>query len=41
MTKQAKGDRGDVHLHFDEGSTTHTENNPLDLAVERIAVELK
>jgi hypothetical protein len=41
MTKQAKGDRGEVRLHLDEGSTTHTENNPLNLAVERIAVELK
>ena len=30
MTKQAKGDRGDVRLHFDEGTTTHTENNPLN-----------
>lgn len=41
MTKQAKGDRGEVRLHLDEGATTHTENNPLNQAVERIAVELK
>jgi hypothetical protein len=41
MTKQAKGDRGEVRLHLDEGTTTHTENNPLNQAVERIAVELK
>jgi hypothetical protein len=30
-----------VRLHLDEGTTTHTENNPLNKAVERIAVELK
>jgi mannose-6-phosphate isomerase-like protein (cupin superfamily) len=41
MTNQAKGDRGEVRLHLDEGATTHTENNPLNQAVERIAVELK
>jgi len=41
MTPQAKGDRGEVRPHLDEGTTTHTENNPLDRAVERIAVELK
>jgi mannose-6-phosphate isomerase-like protein (cupin superfamily) len=41
MTKQAKGDRGEVRPHLDEGTTTHTENNPLNQAVERIAVELK
>ena len=41
MTKQAKGDRGEVRLHLDEGTITHTENNPLNQAVERIAVELK
>jgi hypothetical protein len=41
MTQQAKGDRGDVRPHLDEGSTTHTENNPLNKPVERIAVELK
>jgi quercetin dioxygenase-like cupin family protein len=41
MTPQAKGDRGEVRLHLDEGTTTHTENNPLNKAVERIAVELK
>ena len=41
MSKQAKGDRGEVRLHLDEGTTTHTENNPLNQAVERIAVELK
>jgi mannose-6-phosphate isomerase-like protein (cupin superfamily) len=41
MTNQAKGDRGEVRLHLDEGSTTHTENNPLNQPVERIAVELK
>ena len=41
MTRQAKGDRGEVRPHLDEGTTTHTENNPLNLAVERIAVELK
>jgi hypothetical protein len=41
MTKQARGDRGDVRLHLDEGTVTHTENNPLDQPVARIAVELK
>jgi quercetin dioxygenase-like cupin family protein len=41
VTKQAKGDRGDVRLHLDEGTTTHTENNPMNELVERIAVELK
>ena len=41
MTKQAKGDRGEVRPHLDEGTTTHTESNPLNQAVERIAVELK
>jgi mannose-6-phosphate isomerase-like protein (cupin superfamily) len=41
MTHQAKGERGEVRLHLDEGRTTHTENNPLNQAVERIAVELK
>jgi hypothetical protein len=41
MTQQAKGDRGEVRPHLDEGTTTHTENNPLNQAVERIAVELK
>jgi hypothetical protein len=41
MTRQAKGDRGEVRPHLDEGTTTHTENNPLNQAVERIAVELK
>lgn len=41
MTPQAKGDRGEVRPHLDEGTTTHTENNPLNQAVERIAVELK
>jgi mannose-6-phosphate isomerase-like protein (cupin superfamily) len=41
MTDQAKGNRGDVRLHLDQGTTTHTENNPLNQAVERIAVELK
>ena len=41
MTKQAKGDRGEVRLHLDEGTITHTENNPLNQPVERIAVELK
>lgn len=41
MTKQTKGDRGEVRLHLDEGTTTHTENNPLKQPVERIAVELK
>jgi hypothetical protein len=41
MTHQAKGERGEVHLHLDEGTTTHTENNPLNQPVERIAVELK
>jgi hypothetical protein len=41
MTPQAKGDRGQVSPHFDEGSRTHVENNPMDWRVERIAVELK
>lgn len=41
LTPQAKGDRGQVNPHFDEGTVTHTENNPLNLPVERIAVELK
>jgi hypothetical protein len=41
MNKQAKGDRGGVNLHLGEGVTTHLENNPLNHAVERIAVELK
>jgi quercetin dioxygenase-like cupin family protein len=41
VTKQAKGDRGEVRLHLDEGTTTHTENNLMNELVERIAVELK
>jgi hypothetical protein len=41
LTPQAKGDRGQVNPHFDEGTVTHTENNPLNLPVERVAVELK
>lgn len=41
MNQQAKGNRGNVNLHLDEGTTTHTEHNPLDQAVERIAIELK
>jgi mannose-6-phosphate isomerase-like protein (cupin superfamily) len=41
MTPQAKGDRGQVNPHFGEGTVTHTENNPMDWPVERVAVELK
>jgi hypothetical protein len=41
MTPQAKGNRGDINPHMNEGTVTHTENNPIDRAVERIAVELK
>jgi hypothetical protein len=41
LTPQAKGDRGQVNPHFDEGTVTHTENNPMDWPVERVAVELK
>jgi hypothetical protein len=41
MTSQTKGNRGDINPHMNEGAVTHTENNALDKAVERIAVELK
>ena len=38
LTDQAKGKAGEVRL---DGPMTHTEQNPLDRAVERIAVDLK
>ncbi|MGE0405675.1 MAG: hypothetical protein AB7O65_05180 [Candidatus Korobacteraceae bacterium] len=41
LNKQAKGDRGSATPHIGEGTTTHTENNPLDYEVERVAIELK
>jgi mannose-6-phosphate isomerase-like protein (cupin superfamily) len=41
VNDQAKGKRGMVTLHLGEGTTTHSEGNPLNHAVERIAVELK
>jgi len=39
MNDQARGKTGDARL--DEGPRTHSEENPLDHAVERISVELK
>lgn len=38
LTDQAHGQAGEVHL---DGSTTHSEQNTLDQAVERIAIDLK
>jgi hypothetical protein len=38
LTDQARGKTGEVRL---DGQMTHTEENPLDHAVERIAVDLK
>lgn len=38
ITDQANGKAGDVHI---SGAMTHSEENPLDRPVERIAVELK
>jgi mannose-6-phosphate isomerase-like protein (cupin superfamily) len=41
INDQAKGKRGKVSLHLNEGTTTHSEGNPLNQSVERIAIELK
>lgn len=41
LTRQAKGNRGDVRLRLDEDPRVHTESNPLNEAVERITIELK
>lgn len=38
LTDQARGKAGEVHL---DGPTTHSEQNTLDQAVERIAIDLK
>ena len=38
LTDQARGKAGEVRL---DGPMTHTEQNPLDRAVERIAIDLK
>ena len=38
LTDQARGKRGEVRL---DEAMTHTEQNPLDHAVERIAIDLK
>ena len=39
MNDQARGKTGDARL--DEGPRTHSEENPLDHAVERISIDLK
>ena len=39
LNDQARGKTGEARL--DEGPRTHTEENPLDYAVERISIDLK